>query len=421
VGSQTTFVHDRIQEKVAFVLVIGILVREVFSFWTGHPSDFELWVRLGYAMNHGGNPYGVLPPIPGLSFTNIFSQQNAPTIAYLPFWPLITGIMYAVYSVVGFGNRFVYYFLLKQPVIIGDVALAYLLYAYVRTRNPDRAVWLLLFWLFSPFVIAISGVWGMFDSLAMVFLMFSIMRHKNSQKGFWTGVSVFVKSVPIIYAAVTPIKNLRDTVGPLIAIGVPAILSGVIFFVMRWPIPTVETTLLSTVIKGGSSMSVWGSLTYLNYLGLLPPLTPSVYRVLGFLWIPAVIAFTLVAFRLYRFDTDYGLIQSLIVVTLVFLIFRSRVTEQYSIFLFALVGIDVAVWNPMRKRLVLLMMATATVYLVSNNFLMVRFLAPVYPNFAQFESAISPITPIRNAVNFLSATIFTLLNIQYLIAALKPK
>jgi len=213
---------------------------------------------------------------------------------------------------------------------------------------------------------------------------------------------------------------LRDTVGPLIAIGLPVVLSGVIFFVMRWPIQTAETALLSTVIKGGNSMSAWDVFTYLNYVGVLPPLTPSVYRVLGFLWIPAVIAFTLVAFRLYQLDTDYGLIQSLIIVTLAFLIFRARVTEQYSIYLFALAGIDVAVWNPTRKRLMFLMMATATVYLVSNNFLMVRFLAPIYPNFTQFESAISPITPIRNAVNFLSATIFTLLNIQYLIAALKP-
>lgn len=421
VGSQTSFVRIHIPGNVALTLVLGILVREVFSFWTGHPSDFELWVRLGYAMSHGGNPYGVLPSVPGLSFTSIFSQQNAPTLAYLPFWPLVTGVIYAVYSVVGFGNRFVYYFLLKQPVIVGDVALAYLLYAYVHPRNPNRAVWLLLLWLFSPFVIVISSVWGMFDSLAMTFLMFSIMAHKNFQKGFWTGVSVFAKSVPIIYAAVIPIKNLRDSVGLLVAFGLPAGLSAVIFYVMRWPTPTVETTLLSTVIKGGNSMSVWDSLTYLISLGFLSPLTPSVYRVLGFLWIPAVIAFTLVAFRLYGFDTDYGLIQSLLVVTLAFLIFRSRVTEQYSIYLFALSGIDVALWNPTRKRLLLLMMATATVYLVSNNFLMVRFLAPVYPNFAQFESAISPITPIRNAVNFLSGSIFTLLNIRYMIDVLKRR
>src|SRR5208282_4511079 len=108
------------------ILFLGLLVREVFSFWTGHPSDFELWVRLGYAMAHGGDPYGPIPPVPGLSFASVFSATNAPTIAYLPFWPLVTGLMYLAYSLVGVNDRFVYYFLLKQPIIFGDVSLAYL-------------------------------------------------------------------------------------------------------------------------------------------------------------------------------------------------------------------------------------------------------------------------------------------------------
>ena len=120
---------------MATMLLLGLLVREVFSFWTGHPFDFELWVRLGYAMVYGGNPYMPLAPVSGLSFANIYSSEASATIAYLPFWPLITGLLYTVYSAVGFGNSFAYYFLLKQPVIAGDIILAYLLYSYISSRT----------------------------------------------------------------------------------------------------------------------------------------------------------------------------------------------------------------------------------------------------------------------------------------------
>jgi hypothetical protein len=409
------------RHRIAAALLLGFLIREIFSFWTGHPSDFELWVRLGYVLSYGGDPYGVLAPVPGLSFASVFSAQNAATISYLPFWPLVTGLIYAVYSVVGFGNRFAYYFLLKQPVIVGDVGLAYLLYSYVSDKNPRRAVWVLLFWLLSPFTVIVSGIWGMFDSIAMAFIMISVMSKSHMKSAFWTGVAILAKSVPIIYAVPTTIKRARDSFDLLISVGLPAVVSFVIFMVMGWPISKISSDLLSAAGKGGESMSVWDSFVYLNYLGILQPLNPDVYRILGFLWIPAVLVFTFVAFRKFRFETDYGLIQSLIVVTLAFLIFKGRVTEQYAIYLLALSAIDVAVWNPKRKNMLLLTMFVALVYLVSNNYFLIRFLSPIYPNFAEVELTLYHlIGPIRYAVNFLSGGTFTYLNVRYLITALKP-
>lgn len=408
------------RHRIAAALLLGFLIREIFSFWTGHPSDFELWVRLGYVLSHGGDPYGVLAPVPGLSFANVFSAQNAATIAYLPFWPLVTGLIYAVYSVVGFGNRFAYYFLLKQPVIVGDVGLAYLLYSYVSDKNPRRAVWVLLFWLLSPFTVIISGIWGMFDSIAMAFIMISVMSKSHMKSSFWTGVAILAKSVPIIYAIPTTIKRAHDSFGLLISVGLPAVVSFVTFMVMGWPISKISSDLLSAARKGGESMSVWDSFFYLNYLGILQPLNPDVYRILGFFWIPAVLVFTFVAFRKFRFETDYGLIQSLIVVTLAFLIFKGRVTEQYAIYLFALSAIDVAVWNPKRKNMLLFTMFVVLVYLVSNNYFLIRFLSPVDPHALQIELTFSQaIDPIRNAVNFISGSLFTCLNIWYLIATME--
>lgn len=373
-------------------------------------------------MNHGGDPYGTLPLVPGLSFANIFSANNAATVAYLPFWPLVTGLIFALYSLSGFSNRFVYYFLLKQPEIIGDLALAYLLYLYVARRRPEHSIWVLFFWLFSPFSIILSGVWGMFDSLAMALIMISIMENGYLKRGFWTGVSIFAKSVPVIYAAPSTLKQKRGAVGLLIALGLPALLSFSTFLVMGWPISTASATLASTVRKGGESMSVWDLFFYLNYLGILPPLTPEVYTILGLAWIPAIIVVTLVSLRLFDLRTDYGRFQSLIVATLAFLIFKARVTEQYAIYFFALAVVDIAVWHAERKQMLLLMMGAVLVYLLSNNYLLTRFLAPIYPDFTQIEMGVNQSYGLfRYTVNLLSGTIFTILNARYFIAIIKNR
>jgi hypothetical protein len=172
---------------------------------------------------------------------------------------------------------------------------------------------------------------------------------------------------------------------------------------------------------GSQSMSLWDLFFYFVYLGVMQPFTPSVYRILGFLWVPALLAITVWSFRRFRVETDYGLVQALLVVTLAFLIFKARVTEQYSIYLFALSAVDVAVWNPKRKGMLLAKMAVVLIYLIVNNYFLIRFLSPVYPNFTQVESALSQmIGSARYAADFLLGSIFTILNIRYLIALLRP-
>ena len=407
--------------KVAVLLLLGVLIREIFSFWTGHPSDFELWVRLGYAISHGGNPYGVLSPVAGLSFADVFSATNGPTIAYLPFWPLVTGLMYVIYSHLGFSDRFAYYFLLKQPAIVGDVSLAYLLHSYVSARErTGRSMWVLRFWLLSPFTVIISGIWGMFDSIAMVFVVVTMTSANYVKRGIWTGLGIFAKSIPLIYAAPVTLKEMRKPWVFFTAIALPTLLSLGIFAIFGWPISTVSGTLISTASKGGESMSLWDLFFYFVYLGVMQP-SPTVYQILGLLWVPALVAITVWAFRRFRVETDYGLVQTLLVITLAFLVFKARVTEQYSIYLFALSAVDVAVWNPRRKGMLLATMAVVLIYLVVNNYFLIRFLSPVYPNFTQVESVLyQMIGSVRYAVDFLLGSIFTILNISYLIALLKP-
>jgi hypothetical protein len=410
-----------VKNEAATVLIFGLLVREAFSFWTGHPFDFELWVRLGYAVAHGVNPYAPLPPVTGLTFADIYSAQDSATIAYLPFWPLVTGLLYLVYMAIGFGNRFVYYFLLKQPIILGDIFLAYLLYTYISSRasRQGASLWAARFWALSPVTIIISGIWGMFDSLSMCFILASIMTSNYAKRSFWTGIGIFSKSLALIYAIPETIKNSRTWWGFAFGVGLPALATTLTLVGMGWPISTATVTLASTVIKGGGSMSLWDSFYYLNYLNLLPVLPRDLSDMLGFVWVPSVVLCTVLAFRKFGFETEFGLVQSMLVVTLIFLIFKARVTEQYAIYLLALAIVDVALWNSKRKLLLIATTATVLLFLLVNNHFLIRFLAPVYPDYVKIELIMRQIEPVRLGLLFALGAVFTCLNVAYLISIMK--
>src|SRR2546426_8801559 len=114
------------------LLLIGLAIREAFSFWTGHPYDFEVWLRNAYFVSQGANPYtAYFPPVPGLSFT--FLNQSLAGVGYLLVWPLIVAALYRVFAVIAGENRFVLYFLLKQPPVLADVFRGFLIHrAIVR-------------------------------------------------------------------------------------------------------------------------------------------------------------------------------------------------------------------------------------------------------------------------------------------------
>jgi hypothetical protein len=398
------------------MMLMGLALREAFSFWTGHPFDFELWVRLGYYTTHLYNPYGFLPAAPGLSFSNIFSSSAGATIGYLPFWPFITSSIYYLYSATGIQNRFLYYFLLKQPIILSDLLVAYLLYKYCVKVNSSAAAGAMKFWLFVPFSVIISAIWGMFDSVALVFVMLSLLS-KDMKRSFWNGLSIFVKSIPVIYAI--PMSSLK--VGRLLlSISIPSLVSLFIVYLTGWPFAIVSRTLGSTITKEGESMSIWELYYIMGSLNLLRGISSTLSLVLGLVWIPALIISTYFAYKRFGFDSDHGLVQSCIMLTLVFFIFKSQVNEQYFLYLLLLMLLDVTIWNNNRKRLMYYMTMVATIYLIVNNFFMLDFISPVYPAILNTVNNLNQlIGNIRYSVKLFLGVIFTVLNILYIRAQIK--
>jgi len=406
---------SRLKRDPVKALLAGLLVREAFSFWTGHPFDFELWTRLGYWVVHGLNPYKPLPIAPGLSFANIFGPAGSSVIAYLPFWPILTAGIYLLYTQIGFGDRFVYYFLLKQPIIISDIIVGYLIYRYVIARNPRCASWAMRFWLFSPITIILSGIWGMFDSVAMAFVMGAIVGENTKKRVVLSGMATFAKSLPVLLAAPLTLKKIKAPWPFIASLLIPTLLTLAILFTFGWGYTYSISSLSSTFVKGGETMSPWDVLSFLLIFNLIPNPPTWILSLAGSLWIPVVVIATLFSYKKFGFTTDQGLIISSIFIYSSFLVSRYSVNEQYSVYLIALATIEVAVWHPENRSLLALISVAVMGYILSNNFLMLRFLAPVFPGWQAVENHLNAMFGAeRYPVKAAFAVMFGILNIIYM-------
>jgi len=414
--------------RVRTILVLGVVVREAFSFWTGHPFDFEIWVRAGYWVARGLSPYAPLPSAPGVSFANDFGGGLNPAIGYLPFWPILLAAIYGLFAVVGGGNRFVYYFMLKQPIILADVLVAFLLFVYVRRRNPDLAPKVLALWLFSPFTIIISAIWGTFDSLAMLFVMVALLAPAGEARSVWEGIATFVKSIPVLFTIPLSFSGKNGWRNFAIAFGLPVLTSLLIIYLAGWPVTgqeyTVVATLENTLHVYGFPLSLWGTWVYLNTLNVI---SDSTFQVVfnwggGYFWIPAVVVASLLARRWFGFGTDRGVIQSMLVIYLTFLLVRGQVNEQYSIYLLALILIDATLWSPKRMWLFYAVSAVILSATLTNNVFLIRFLSPVYPGALQLEASLIQATgQLRNNLLYIEGLAFCALNVWYLAALIKER
>ena len=381
-------------------------------------------MRAGYWVARGYNPYSSLPTAPGVSFANDFGGPGsnfAAAIGYLPFWPVLLAGLYDLYALIGSPNPLVYYFLLKQPVIICDVLVAYFLYRYVDQRGSDKAPFVLKVWLFSPYTIVLSGIWGMFDAIPVLFVVLALTARPGAHRGMWAGLATFAKSIPLIYT-IPLVRGPKPIRSLALAIGIPAVASLAIVWIAGWPVSVVGTTLQSTVTKGGSSLSLWETFFYLNSLGVISNAVLGFFAFAGYVWLVAVPVATFVAYRWFGFDTERGVIQSLLLITLAFVLLKGVVNEQYAVYFFSLALIDVALWSPRRKNLLLAGIAAVILFNLTNVLLFIRYVAPVVPQALTIEANIvAKIGPERNALLFLEAVAFWAVEIYYFYSLVKER
>ena len=214
-------------------ILIGLLVRLLLCFWTGNPDDFEIFIRTGYHVAHGASPTQQR-----VYYVEGLGQPTYPYVSGLGYpspWGLYLALAYKTYQLLPISSHF-YYFLIKLLPIAGDLIAAYILYrlALEYTNDKGKAEKFSLVFFLCPFVIFISSVWGMFDSIPILFTLISILLLLY-EKPYWSalslGLGILFKVIPVIYLPVQLLflrkkRGTRDAVLYLsIAMVVPFILA----------------------------------------------------------------------------------------------------------------------------------------------------------------------------------------------------
>ncbi len=372
--------------SIARLLLLGLVIREAFSFWTGHPFDMEIWVRNGYYVSLGGSPYAPMPPVPGLSFT--YLNQSIASVAYLPLWPLMLAGLYRLFSAVS-GSRFVLYFLLKQPSILGDVLLGYLMgRAAERWGAPvPTARRVLAFWMVFPYPILISAIWGMFDGLVAACVVGSLLVSATWKRSSLLGLGVLLKLYPVIFVPFAILHTrARARWEALLAVAVPAAFTAAAVAVTGWGLGGVTATFSWEIHVFPQGMTIPALLAN-PWVAPFFFANPGWVYFLGYVWVPGILVGSWWISRRFPGTSPQDLIQAFLFLTIVLFLLRLEVNEQYVVYLLPLLLLDVVLWHPERRALFRTTWVLTLAFVVLNNFLLVRFAIPAFGDALVFEDA----------------------------------
>jgi hypothetical protein len=381
-------------------LLIGLVIREALSFWTGHTYDFEIWVRLGFYMQHLGNPYTTLPYVQGLSFA---PYPLTGSISYPPLSAFIFASIYKLYFSTGVTSRFLYYFLLKQPMVLSDLAAGlFLARIALRSLGDESARRIFMIWMLFPYAIIVSSVWGALDPIALFLILASVYYFQQGRmiaSGITLGLAIYLKTLPVIALPVLlmqPRSGIRDGLQlsslslliPFLGTIVPAVGLG-------WGFTGLFNNLSYQV-----AIPAYGALSAFGPLGLLP--IPSWGRsVTGLIWLPAL----LLAYY-YIEKRRFGLIEGLMTAFLVFSVSRPFLPEQWAIYPLAFLLLS---RNSIGNFVGLALAGFSG--LVANNTLLVKFFSPISVAAFNWEFNINNLSAFaypRAMIIFLLAGVFLL-------------
>jgi hypothetical protein len=382
------------------LLLLGTLIREVLAPFTGHPFDFELWIRDGYYVSQGEDPYLPTNPVPNLSIpgTNVL-----PSIGYPPVWPFVNAAIYLIYSHLGINDRFLYYFMLKQPMIAGDLIAALLIHRIVlgESGNGVLATKAARFWLFCPYTIIISSVWGQFDQLALDLILVSILLVRKTSRGALVEASgILLKAIPIIFLPIFSLLQDRDLKRKILyALTTLLVVLGVsvipFVFPPKWSFPALFGAGTAEVLRVGTSVNYWMILYAYSavFNGTLSSWEILFVEVMEFAWIPSVLLASFLVVRRFKKAhipiTTGRLVLASLFVLMIFYLTRTRITEQYVIYFIGLgiiyeyISIGQLTW---RFHVVWL---SAFVFIVVNNEYLVPFLSPLSERYQEIGTQLN--------------------------------
>jgi len=348
---------------------IAFLIRELLASWTGHPWDFEVWVRVGKHVALGGNPYTILQYDPLISFSPYKEMES---IAYPPLAAYLFAASYLIYTSLNICNRFIYYFIIKQSMIFSDLVIGLMVYKYCKS---DVAY---LLWLYNTFGIIISSVWGAIDPISILFLFTSLillLQGRYFLSGASLGIATAVKGFPIIFLPTIILHSIKEkkhnaVVEMLLGFTSAFIPSIVIpFIINNWSWNGFYNSSIYQV-----SLPVYGGISPLLVLEYIKEkIPPILHNIISILWLLVILAYYITLIINSR-----ELIDSLLMTTTLFIMSRTFVSEPILLYPIFLAIADYS----LHKRTVSLRRAISLsiiglINLTANNTLLIRFAAPI--------------------------------------------
>jgi hypothetical protein len=318
----------KLNRDILFVL-LSLILQVPLAVFLGHFYDDRVFMATGYLVNAGLNPY-----VP-YNFAEVFPAAvisgYIPSIGYPLLWPMWLGLVYKI----SFGinqNLFLYNFLIKIPIIAADICLAFLvrhiLVDMEVSRQKAQTAFLLI--LFNPFILLSTVAWSQIDAIVALLAVASFYllgKGKVAWCAVCLAVAVALKPIalplaplPIFFSSSIIAKKKKIMYVALFSV-ILAVCVFVPFLVAGWRIPLAPSELSSQVQMAGG-MTLFDVLEVFQVQSNLP----QALGFLGYLWIPALLIVYYVIYR-NRPSTFNELIEKAILVMLVFLLFRTWVSE----------------------------------------------------------------------------------------------
>ena len=239
--------------RLIATLLLAFVLRAVFSPFFGHPWDMYIWFKSGEL---------------ALSNINIYLMENPVDYpwgfyAYPPTWLYWLAIVAMVGRLID--NLYFTVFVIKLPIILSDILAGFVIFRIAKMLGygEKKAFTISCIWLFNPVTFFISSIWGMFDSIAVLFMvtaLSSILDRRYTRAGVLTGIGISVKLLPALLippSIIYLIKFKRERRWKVLANLL--IIPSVIFLLFSLPFLTTPIQYLTHILQHAESV---GTFTY---------------------------------------------------------------------------------------------------------------------------------------------------------------
>ena len=305
----TSRLCDRIADSkypLIILAISGLVIRLILAPTLTFNIDVGYWTEVIGVFENGFGLYGTAgyyyTPIWGyyLGFVSMCLQTLGIT-DYGVYVPEMAHLVNSEFKVSSFVTSVPFNTMVKIPMILIDLATAFLLYRFVERHTNDRNKALMAFalWFFSPLIITQSSVHGMFDNISAMLMLITIMFAFDRRyfiAGLAYSFAILTKFFPLFFAffliALVLKKEGIDLNGvKKLAVAIAGIAVGTVL------------VYIPNIIRG----DFWQSLYFIAYrLGLTREMLASIGPVGTIVILTSLIALiAIVLFAIYRFGPKF--------------------------------------------------------------------------------------------------------------------